>query len=202
MEQLKKLYDSFELMQELGLNVSGEQLEAVRKMEMKIVDDEVMPRIKDVVAPLVDRMLSTFEINISYDHAKGLRIVKAGKLAPAPRLSEPVERYKTSKRYIIRVAYPDGHVDMDNKVARTFLNVVNYAGPERVRALNIRCMGDNLVSDKKMEDERYSSAQYETNVKGLYLMTLSDTEKKLQLMQHISHKLGLGLKFEKVEKEQ
>jgi len=78
--------------------------------------------------------------------------------------------------------------------------MVNYAGPERVRALNLVCMGDNLVSDRKMEDSRYAVAQYETNVEGLYLMTCSSTDTKLDYMQQISKRLQLGLSFEKVLK--
>lgn len=200
MEQLEKMYEALKVLQELGLNVSQEQLNAVKDKEREYLDDEVIPRLKEMLEPLIAKMISKFEFSLTYDPNNGLQIVKINKTAPMPNLFGTSPRSKTNPRFLIRVVYPDGHVDCNKRVSHTFLNVVNYAGPERVRALNIYCMGDNLVSDKKMTDERYVKAQYETNVEGLYLMTLSSTEKKLEYMQQISRELNLGLIFEKVER--
>lgn len=198
MKELEKLYETINSLQELGLNLSSEQLNAVKDKEREYLDMEVIPQIKKVLEPLVAKMMSKFEINVTFDQTNGLQIVKTGKPVAQPTMFDNSRRYKTNQRYIIRVVYPDGHVDCDKHVSHTFLKLVNYAGPERVRSLNIICMGDNLVSDTK--NERYANAQYETEIEGLYLMTCSNTEKKLEYMQYISRELGLRLKFEKVLK--
>lgn len=199
MEELEKLYATIKSLQDLGLKLSPEQLSAVKDKERDYVDNVIVQRLKEVMEPLVAKMMSGFELSVSYDRTNGLRIMKTIKTVAQPRQIERRYSPKSNVRYIIRVVYPDGHVECSKRVAHTFLNVVNYAGPERVRSLGIVCMGDNLVSDTLNED--YARAQYETSIEGLYLMTCSSTEKKLEYMQKISKELGLGLRFEKVVRE-
>ena len=68
---------------------------------------------------------------------------------------------KRVSRYIIRVKYPDGRVFDSNLVWETLVDVIKYAGPEKVEQLNILCMGDNLVSSRLNENPIYRSAQKE-----------------------------------------
>ena len=105
---------------------------------------------------------------------------------------------KNSSRYIIRVKYPDGKISCDELVWKTLLDVVKYAGAERVRRLNIVCMGDNLVSPNLNGNPIYRSAQKKCAL-GLYLCTYSSTAVKYNQILRINRELDLGLIVEKVD---
>lgn len=201
MEELEQLYQTLKSLNELGLTLSPGQISAVKEKENEYIDKKIIPQIKDLLAPIANRMLSKLEISITSDRSNGLQVVRINRTPTVRDTSIRTPRAKATQRYIISVIYPDGHVDCQRKVAQTFLNVVNYAGPEKVKGLNIICNGYNIVTNPMEVDERYVARLYETCVKGQYLLTNSDTEHKLGYMQRISKELGLGLKFEKVLKE-
>ena len=104
---------------------------------------------------------------------------------------------KRVSRYIIRVKYPDGRVFDSNLVWETLVDVIKYAGPEKVKQLNILCMGDNLVSSRQNENPTYRSAQKEIG-RGLYVCTYSSTETKYKQIVRINMDCRLGLEVEKV----
>ena len=104
---------------------------------------------------------------------------------------------KGVSRYIIRVKYPDGRVFGSNLVWETLVDVIKYAGPEKVEQLNIICMGDNLVSSRLNENLIYRSAQKEIG-RGLYVCTYSSTEVKYKQIVRINLECRLGLEVEKV----
>ena len=100
-------------------------------------------------------------------------------------------------KYKIRVTFPDNTVSCKVPVLETLLDVVKYAVPERVQALNMMIMGDNLVSSILNTDERYRAAQKEVKP-GLYVCTYSSTDTKYDQIRHINKALSLGLKIEKI----
>lgn len=108
---------------------------------------------------------------------------------------EPVKR--SSSRYIIHVKYPNGSEFSSNLVWETLVDVVNYAGPERVKQLNIICMGDNLVSSRLNDSPIYRAAQKDIG-RGLYVCTYSSTDVKFKQIERINRDLQLGLIVEKV----
>lgn len=93
----------------------------------------------------------------------------------------------------IRVTFPDGRVICPSKVLEALIEVVKYAGADRVRALNIICCGDNLIL-------RNPAPRYERPCKpvgnGWLCNTCSDTGTKYAQINEISNRLGLGLKAE------
>ncbi len=106
-------------------------------------------------------------------------------------------RNRSSERYLIRVKYPNGKEFCSKHVWETLVDVVKYAGPERVMKLDIYCMGDSLVSPRLNENPRYRVSQKEIG-KGLYVCTYSSTETKLMQIEKINEGLNLGLNVEKV----
>ena len=104
---------------------------------------------------------------------------------------------KRASRYIIRVRYPDGRVCDSNLVWETLVDVIKYAGPEKVEQLNIICMGDNLVSSRLNDNPIYRSAQKEIG-RGLYVCTYSSTDTKFKQIVRINLDCRLGLEVEKV----
>lgn len=95
----------------------------------------------------------------------------------------------------IRVTFPDGHISQPSKVLEVLVEVVKYAGAERVRELGIICCGANLIL-------KNPSPRYQKPCKpvgdGWLCNTCSDTGTKFSQISEISNKLGLGLKVELV----
>jgi len=103
---------------------------------------------------------------------------------------------KSSSRYIIKVEYPDGRVFASNLVWETLVDVVRYAGVERVNQLNIRCAGDNLVSTNLNNNSIYRRAQ--KKLEDFYVCTYSSTDMKYRQIEIINQECDLGLKLERV----
>lgn len=104
---------------------------------------------------------------------------------------------RDSTKYLIRVKYPNGRVFCSNLVWETLVDVIKYAGAERVERLHIIWTGDNLVSSRLNSNSLYKSAQKDVG-NGLYVSTHSSTDTKYKQIEKINNKLCLGLKVEKV----
>ena len=94
----------------------------------------------------------------------------------------------------VRVILPDGRIITNNWVADTLQEVVELAGVENVKKLNINASGIPLVST--MLDEKYGRNQRKLS-NGMYLMTNSSTETKIKQIKEISEAYSLGLKVER-----
>ncbi|MEI8272950.1 MAG: hypothetical protein WCG08_10040 [Paludibacter sp.] len=94
------------------------------------------------------------------------------------------------KSHILRVTYPDGTIIQERIVAKTLVEVVRTSDPEKISALNIYLAGVNLVT--KVLSEKYEKCQVPIQ-DGYYVMTLSDTARKYQILETISNALKLNL---------
>lgn len=112
-----------------------------------------------------------------------------------PSVTIPVDTPKkqTSTRSKIKVRFPDGRIILPSKVLEVLIEVVKYAGAERVQALNINCCGDNLIL--KNVSPRYLNASKPIG-DGWFCNTCSDTRTKYNQIKFISDKLSLGLDIE------
>ena len=104
-------------------------------------------------------------------------------------IPEEVRVTKQSRQKIC-VQYPDGHISNHSKVMQTLVDVVIFAGPERVRDLNIIICNDNLVTSNL--NPIYMNS-YKDVGNGLYVNTCSDTKKKYAQIMEINEGLDLGL---------
>ena len=101
----------------------------------------------------------------------------------------------STNRAKIKVQFPDGRILQPNKVLETLVEVVKFAGPEKVRALNINVCGDNLITKNPLP--RYVKPCKPVG-DGWLCNTCSDTLTKLEQIQYISEKLNLGIVAELV----
>lgn len=99
----------------------------------------------------------------------------------------------TSTRQKIKVTFPDGRTIQPNKVLETLVEVVKYAGPERVRDLGIIVCADNLVL--KNPKPRYEKPCKPVG-NGWLVNTCSDTPTKYEQIKQISKALNLDLGIE------
>ena len=101
------------------------------------------------------------------------------------------------KQIILKVTTPKGEVFAHRKVLQTLVDVVQYAGVEKVKELNITVCGDNIILDADHINPRYATATKYVD-KGLYVNTCSSTTNKANIIQQISDSLGLNLTVETI----
>lgn len=104
--------------------------------------------------------------------------------------SNIVKSRLNSPRKKIRVQFPDGTISEENQVVNTYLRVIEFAGPDRVRSLNIVVDNDNLITP--VWKEKYEKALKKTS-NNMYINTCSSTQKKFEHLKEINEKLNLNL---------
>ena len=135
----------------------------------------------------LQRIIEEYQINVK-DSLVSLDTSESAQIStPTP---------KSGVREKIRILFPDGRVIQPSKVLEALIEVVKYAGPERVRSLNIICCGDNLIL--KNPSQRYLNPSKPVG-DGWLCNTCSDTRTKYEQIRLISEQLGLGLEVEIVK---
>lgn len=115
-------------------------------------------------------------------------LIDSGEIVDESPIS--TQPFKLSSRQKIWVQFPDGHISNHARVMQTLVDVVIFAGPERVRDLNIIVCGDNFVTSNL--NPTYTKAYKEVG-EGLYVNTASDTKRKYQQIMEINEALDLDL---------
>lgn len=98
-----------------------------------------------------------------------------------------------STRQKIKITFPNGKIIQPNKVLEALVEVVKFAGPERVRDLNIIVCADNLIL--KNPKPRYTKPCKPVG-NGWLVNTCSDTQTKYEQIKQISDALELNLGVE------
>ena len=137
-----------------------------------------------------DRFNETMELK---DWQKLINQINWQKLDDSDTVPYPDQ--ETSSRTKIRVTFPDGRVVQENLVYKTLIAVVEFAGIEQVRTLNIICCGDNLIT--KRINPRYKNATKPLR-DGWYINTCSSTPSKYAQILEINQHFHLGLIVEQV----
>ena len=197
MEKLDKAYEGMEMLRNIGLPISKDQIKGIYDLEAQYLTEEVIPQIKEVMDPLVHKVMNGFKMVVTVGEQEEVNV----ELLP-PETENTVNQRETNskkrqKKFIIKVIYPDGHAVCSRMVWETLYDVVKYAGVQRVRKLGLWLRGTNIISDQVEEDDRYRNSQKEVEP-GVYLQTCSTTEVKYEQIKEINKQLSLGLKIEKV----
>lgn len=199
MEELEKAYQAMEMLNTLGLPVSQEQRRAIARMEEEFIENKVVPRIKEVMALIMDDFYGDFVLDMTYDPQTGVHVASPVS-QPTVVHSNPTTTVSHSGRQnkgIIKVTFPNGKVVCHQMVAQTLVDVVKLIGPERVRQAGVRMNGNDLVSKKLFERYEYRRAQKPVG-NGYYVNTLSATALKYDQLCTINRILHLNLKIERV----
>ena len=197
MEKLDKAYEGMEMLRNIGLPISKDQIKGIYDLEAQYLTEEVLPKLKEVMDPLVHKVMNGFKMVVTVGEQEEVNV----ELLP-PETENTVNQRETNskkrqKKFIIKVIYPDGHAVCSRMVWETLYDVVKYAGVQRVRKLGLWLRGANIISDQVEEDDRYRNSQKEVEP-GVYLQTCSTTEVKYEQIKEINKQLSLGLKIEKV----
>ncbi len=197
MEKLDKAYEGMEMLRNIGLPISNDQIKGIYDLEAQYLTEEVIPQLKEVMEPLVHKVMNGFKMVVTVGEQEEVNV----ELLP-PETENTVNQRETNskkrqKKFIIKVIYPDGHAVCSRMVWETLYDVVKYAGVQRVRKLGLWLRGTNIISDQVEEDDRYRNSQKEVEP-GVYLQTCSTTDVKYEQIKEINKQLSLGLKIEKV----
>ena len=198
MDKLDKAYEAVDLLENLGLPVSNEQLNAIAQMERDCLRDEIIPLIKQELEPMVQKMRNQFNMKVVYTKENGLDILLSEpNVQSTNQTSGTDDRNYRKKKFIIRVVFPNNRVSCQKIVANTFFDVIKYAGAENVERLGIMALGQNIITNELHEKEQYRPYQREIEP-GLYVNTFLDTDKKYEVLKMINRELNLNLTIEKV----
>ena len=102
----------------------------------------------------------------------------------------------TSGKAILRVTLEDGTVLENENASETFIAVIEHIGIQKVKQLNIRMYYRPII-------DTTPHPRYRTQCKklsdGEYLLVLSTTERKAQIINSIANHYGLSIKAELIE---
>ena len=197
MEKLKKAYEAIDMLRSIGVPVSKDQTDMVSQMEKEYLTEEVFPLIEQELQPMVELIRRPFTLEMTYNTNDGLSVSVKERSAAFRALAATEQPAKRQRLYLISVTFPDNTISCKKAVWETLMDVVRYAGPERVQRLGLVIMGTNLVSRELHPNERYRVGQKEVEP-GLYVCTYSSTETKYEQILTINRRLNLGLIVEKV----
>lgn len=200
MDKLKQLYDSIQNLKNLELYIDKEE---TNRIEEKIIQGEIIPALSKAIEPIVYQMNSEFIFVIHYNPEKPISITmtRNGDLIThdeekditETKHIEPNEKIefsdtqKSDSSNII-VIFPDGKEISNKKSAKTFWEVIEKVGPERVEKLGIKNRHE-IVSKQKCEKYK----QHEI-ADGWLVLTASSKKEYIRHINDISKQLDLNLK--------
>ena len=199
MEDLKQAYAAIEMLEKLGLPVSKEQKDVLARMEEDYLMRDIIPKLEEDLQAMVEDLINEFYLYVSYSKDNGVKISLYDCKAYNTSDNDFYKRKSSSRsrKFIIRVVFPDGRAICHKQVLNTLIEVVEAAGPDNVMNLEIPSMTGNLIATKLTNHPVYSRSQKKLS-NGYYIQTNSSTDKKFEQINTINKKLNLGLKVEKV----
>ena len=83
MDKLDKAYEGLEMLKEIGMPISKEQLNHIMEMEKEYLESEVIPLIKSELQPMVEKLLNKFYIKLEIIPNREMEIVLLDKTEKA-----------------------------------------------------------------------------------------------------------------------
>lgn len=113
-------------------------------------------------------------------------------------LFQPQIRNQYGSAYF-RISYPSGIVVESDSYNDVYVQFIKYANPQRVRSLNIRSLGANIIATKEEINKKYEKG-YKYVGDGYYFNTISTTQRKYEVMTYLSNALRLSVMVELLPK--
>lgn len=219
MTKLEKLYESIKNLQELGVPLNNETLQAADNLEEQLIKTEILPALSENVEPLLSQIQRDLILVVEYHpgspisvalsrKAKITEIIDAKQLTPrpisyqhpeyeaTPLIKEPHIPTKCTKQHSrrLRVTFSDGFVVFGKNSIDTYIKTLRRIGFSRVAQLGIKFADYNIVSRslRKTEPKRV----WQNECDGWYIYSNLSNEQKLRHLKTISEMLHLGLKAE------
>lgn len=205
MTKLETLYASIKGLQDLGLPLNKETLKAADELEEQLIKTEILPAMSKDIEPMLSQIQRELVLVVEYKPGTPIsvalsrktnitQLIEAKKLEADPQVehkSHGSHKTKVTKRTPatgLCVYLPDGDFIQESSAAATYIAAIIKADLLRVRALDLKLCGINIVSTTI--DSKYGSAQHEA-APGLYVLTHSNTQDKKKILDKISKALNL-----------
>lgn len=213
MTKLETLYASIKGLQDLGLPLNEQTLKAADELEEQLIKTEILPAMSKDIEPMLSQIQRELVLVVEYKPGTPIsvalsrktnisQLIEAKKLEADPQVEHKAHgshKTKVTKRTPatgLCVYLPDGDFIQESSAAATYIAAIIKADLLRVRALDLKLCGINIVSTTI--DSKYGSAQHEA-APGLYVLTHSNTQDKKKILDKISKALNLGWRVEIVK---
>ncbi len=209
MTKLEKLYGSIRTLQELGLPLNNETLQAVDELEETLIKKEILPALSENVEPLLKPIQRDLVLVVEYHPGEDISVALSRKtkvveaIGAKPLELDPQAQHKEGKKGITKshiapktglcVYLPDGSFIQEKKACDTFTKAIQQAGVLKVRELGYKFCHVPLVSNTI--DAKYGHAQHPVG-NGLYVLTHSSTKDKKKQLDRICKALKLKWRVE------
>ena len=94
----------------------------------------------------------------------------------------------------VKITYPDGRVSIPHVAFEALVEVVKYAGPQRVRDLHLNYFEGEFICRKPSKDKYVKACKPVGD--GWLVNTCSSSARKVQQIEEISNSLNLGIQAE------
>ena len=202
MSRLSDLYKAMETLRKEGLSLNEDLERQVSELE---VTETIEPALKQVQRELV--LVVDYHpgmpISVSLSRKTNItELIEAKRLEADPEVNHKEFGPRKNKRTQIAprtglcIYRKDGSILQERDAATTFTSAIMEAGLMRVRELNVRFCGINVVSTTK--DKKYGNTQREA-APGLFVLTHSSTKDKKKMLDKINKALKIGWRIEIVK---
>ena len=213
MSRLSDLYKAMETLRKEGLSLNEDLERQVSELEENIIKKEILPIVTETIEPALKQVQRELVLVVDYHPGMPISVSLSRKtniteLIEAKRLEADSEvnhkefgprknkRTQIAPRTGLCIYRKDGSILQERDAATTFTSAIMEAGLMRVRELNVRFCGINVVSTTK--DKKYGNTQREA-APGLFVLTHSSTKDKKKMLDKINKALKMGWRIEIVK---
>ena len=213
MSRLSDLYKAMETLRKEGLSLNEDLERQVSELEENIIKKEILPIVTETIEPALKQVQRELVLVVDYHPGKPISVslsrktnitelIEAKRLEADPEVNHKEFGPRKNKRTQIAprtglcIYRKDGSILQERDAATTFTSAIMEAGLMRVRELNVRICGINVVSTTK--DKKYGNTQREA-APGLFVLTHSSTKDKKKMLDKINKALKMGWRIEIVK---
>jgi hypothetical protein len=213
MSRLGDLYKAMETLRKEGLSLNEDLERQVSELEENIIKKEILPIVTETIEPALKQVQRELVLVVDYHPGMPISVslsrktnitelIEAKRLEADPEVNHKEFGPRKNKRTQIAprtglcIYRKDGSILQERDAATTFTSAIMEAGLMRVRELNVRFCGINVVSTTK--DKKYGNTQREA-ASGLFVLTHSSTKDKKKMLDKINKTLKMGWRIEIVK---
>ena len=213
MSRLGDLYKAMETLRKEGLSLNEDLERQVSELEENIIKKEILPIVTETIEPALKQVQRELVLVVDYHPGMPISVslsrktnitelIEAKRLEADPEVNHKEFGPRKNKRTQIAprtglcIYRKDGSILQERDAATTFTSAIMEAGLMRVRELNVRFCGINVVSTTK--DKKYGNTQREA-APGLFVLTHSSTKDKKKMLDKINKALKMGWRIEIVK---
>ena len=198
MDKLDKAYEGLEMLKEIGMPISKEQLNHIMEMEKEYLESEVIPLIKSELQPMVEKLLNKFHMKLEIIPNREMEIVLLDKTEKTDFIEASQYKRNGSSRSTslgFSVHFPDGTIIKNSDAKATFLAAIKKLGLEKVALFKERTFkGFKLVDRAKRKDCDFICQEY---VNGWYVYVAMSNDTKMELLSKVAKMLDVDLRIVK-----